>query len=210
MATQATDSPGRGLERSLISLAKLLVFPALYLFFAGFLYAYYYFASFGISLRNVDSSFNSYLVYSLSVFFQHPWITLLLLVLLGVLAVRFRQTSVQISFLLLLFPVLYNMAKSTGEGSAAALRNGTVGHRVRIVLKESAKYPADFVSLTQNGELILVTENDKQFYVLSQKYPSQPIPLLPFADVYEISKDNVVLTEIEIGTVQNLRIKNVQ
>src|SRR5262249_45365920 len=48
-------------------------------------------------------------------------------------------------------------------------------------LKESAKYPSDFVSLAQSGELILITETDKQFYVLSQKYPSQPIPLLPFA-----------------------------
>jgi hypothetical protein len=206
--TQVADSPGRSLERSLISLAKLLAFPALYLFFTGFLYAYYYFASFGISLRNVDSSFNSYLVYSLSVFFQHAFVTLLLLVFFGVLVVRFRRTSILLCFLLLLFPVLFMLARATGEGRAIALRNGTIGHRVRVLLKEPEKYSAGFVAIAQSNELILVTETEKQFYVMLQKYPQQPVHILPFASVYEISKDSIALAEIEVGTVKNLRVQN--
>jgi hypothetical protein len=64
----AKDAEGSGFWNAIARIRDVAFIAAVYLFFAGFIYRYYYLTSFGISPKFEDSALYSVLVYAYSVF----------------------------------------------------------------------------------------------------------------------------------------------
>jgi hypothetical protein len=88
----AKDTGNSGLWNAISRIRDVAFIAAVYLFFAGFIYRYYYLTSFGINPKFEDSALYSVLVYAYSVLddlferssFTHWWLSALAAVLLVV------------------------------------------------------------------------------------------------------------------------------
>lgn len=77
-------------------LRNVIFFIALYLYFIGWLYAYYVFSHFGISLDSVDIPFYYFFVYSYSVIIKNMlWIIgiLILIILINLIPSRWSASK---------------------------------------------------------------------------------------------------------------------
>jgi hypothetical protein len=207
---------GSSLERDdklsiLGKIVGLSLLPAVYLYFAGFVYVYYYFRHFSLSLQNAETPAYYFIVYSFSVFVAHKGIALLIVILLGfAIFLVYRKlalgAALLVAILIVLFPAIYGLSRQTGTERAELLRNGIGAKRIQVVIDEVATkaLPPEFLQANVSGDLIFLSETDDYLNVLLQKYPDEPD--LPRASVFKVPKDKVLLAKITIGEIKRAKL----
>lgn len=188
----------------LLSVIKNVVFlVAIYAYFVGWVYQYYFLRHFGVSLSIVDTSFQSFFVYSYSAL-ASPYgiavsgIALLTICLLTKFFPKMEYTIVVI--LIVLFPVLFVMARNEGESKSADVRIGGTARTIRFILNKEhyLLYPSDFLEANKTSNLRLVTETKDRFIVINQ--PRGEGGAVPYAKAYDVPRSAIVLAEITLPT----------
>lgn len=152
----------------LATLKEVTFFVAIYLYFTGFIYVYYFYDHFGIPVRAVDTPVYYFFVYSYNVvwnFGEIKWAALLArpsvwfwLITLFVLSLIFstfkRRRGVLTTVLLLpLFPLLSSLAYEAANIEARNLRLGITAKEITLVFKPTAeiKPPAKVLEPAPTG-----------------------------------------------------------
>jgi hypothetical protein len=189
---------------SLLSILKDLTFlMAIYLYFMGWIYAYYFFQHFGISLVSVDIPFYYFFVYSYTVISNISNNAVFIAV--GATIIYLFSTMylkkwnviwilAVVLIILLSFPAFFDLAKDTGEKKALELRRGNVNEIVFFFKKDTAKlYPQEFISANNKGELKLITQTKDLIYVFYQT----PGEALSHGLTYDISRTDILVAKIK-------------
>lgn len=203
-----TQRDGRWLT-ALAQLTQVLVIPAIYAYFVGYLFAYYYFKEFGLSPRLVGIDIYTYLIYSFTVFRRAWWLWCLLLIIMVVLAwSRWGWLRWAGAFALLLtFLPAHAVALEIGRTRAAELRNNLIGNRVELVFERDVRddYPEDLLLANSARRLILVARTESGIYALRQGFPEPSVKELPRGAVYWVPSEHLLLTKTTISGTVNLR-----
>jgi|GEM_PF-2336593 len=225
-----TDEGSKSTTFSLLAkVGELMSLPAAYLFFAGFLYAYYYFSELGLPTRLVEIPLPFYPVYAFSVFMENWVLVVAWILAVGLLALlatkRAPWATAGLLFLFLVaFPGSWWMARERGHRQAVLLRNGLEGRRVTFSFKQhahgepagskrEAKSASDapkrvteqLMEANAEGKLVLVAETTRAFYVLWQIYPDREVKELPRARLFMVPRDAVSGAEVKLDSVINVR-----
>lgn len=191
---------------SLLSILKDLTFLiAIYLYFMGWIYAYYFFQHFGISLVSIDIPFYYFFVYSYTVIsnisisnntvFLAVVATIIYLFITRYLKKWGAIWILAIILIILLsFPVFFGLAKETGEKKALELRRGNVDEIIFFFKKDTAKlYPQEFISANNKGELKLIAQTKDLIYVFYQT----PGEALSHGLTYEVLRADILVAKIK-------------
>jgi|ERR1043165_4861047 hypothetical protein len=155
MASSGSESKATLLSK----LRDVTFFVAVYLYFTGFVYIYYFYDHFGIPLRVVDTPVYYYFVYSYNIswnMWDIRWADLLaqksswgsltvILVLSAFLAVirRDKRKSILLfACLAALFPLLSSLAFAAANVEAKKLRLGQIAKEITFVFKEDSHLPS--------------------------------------------------------------------
>jgi hypothetical protein len=151
----ANGASGENKSTLLSVLKELTFFVAIYLYFMGFVYIYYFYDSFGIPLRSIDTPIYYFFVYSYNVLaglqdvtwgnvLKHkPLWTIAIAVLVGgvVLVFLYRgslRRVILFSILIILFPFLFYLARETAKEDALGIRTGVLAKEITLVFKKDA------------------------------------------------------------------------
>lgn len=123
------------------STRDLAAIIAIYLFFSGWLYIYYYYNRFGLSTKQLDIDFYSFIVYSLNVilYLLHYWYLTALAITISVLLIKIiKRNWVIYSICILLFVGMYY---SSVDAAIVSSGNDLTYHyshlkKIRFVLKK--------------------------------------------------------------------------
>lgn len=143
----------------LSSLKEVTFFVAVYLYFTGFVYIYYFYDHFGIPLRVVDTPVYYYFVYSYNIVWnleavrwthllmrQSTWMSLILILILtailSVLRRNNRKSILLFACLTALFPLLSSLAFETSNIEARRLRLGETAKEITFVFKGDSQLPS--------------------------------------------------------------------
>jgi hypothetical protein len=217
-----TQSSGPANKLSLDDLSHILVFIGIFLFFAGWIYLYYFYDYFGLSLSLLNPSYAEYVVHSYAVLTSYwclPLITCLALVFVYRIWLK-QYISISIFLAVMLFPSLYWLAKKVANDTAVNIRTGRNSLRkVSIVFNSDAGALAKGANIdsTSNGDAIfvqdvallkddtdtsqlyLLAQNEDYFFVLVQAaVPAEGPKALPLGRVYFIKKSSVLYSKITI------------
>jgi hypothetical protein len=101
--------------------------------------------------------------------------------------------------------VFYSISYRTGEERAAFLRHGIGAKRVNLVIDPQVEMslPQGFRDANSKGELVYLLENKEYISVLLQRIPDEPD--LPRGYVFQIPKENVLLTRVKIDVIRRLK-----
>jgi hypothetical protein len=213
---------------STLSVLKDLVLPvAVYLYFTGFLYTYYFYSGLGIPLNSVEIPFYYFFIYSYNVIAAELTTSLLLLfsALLTILVIRTRKHPDIGLFLVLsaLFPILTVLSRDAATTQIGLLRTGRNLQTIQLILKDvsirddellkndgsirdeeflKAKANAEqerreFLIANANDGLKLVVETTDRLYVLRQPFDERN-PEIPVGSLYGISKSDVLVANVSL------------
>lgn len=184
-------------------LRNLLLLAAIYLYFIGWVYVYYYFHHFGISLFSLDIPVYYFFAYSNSVIGNLPAIAVL--ALLALLAYRFRQflqkPYVVGPVVIILFPLFFVLARDTGISRAEQLR--IAGAKpISFILKEEVwkHYSEEFKKANDCGNLRLIYQTKDRYFVFVQ--PTSKEKVLPRASTYDVRADHILLATIKLENLE--------
>jgi hypothetical protein len=200
-ATESSGGQGSSTQPELFSVLKNVVFIfALYLYFAGWLHAYYFFQQFGISLSSVDIPVYYFFIYSYSVFLTFwGFVVLLFLITALTLAVKCRPRGAYLFVIafILLFPAIFYAARAAGTRDANEKRSG-YAKTVEFIFKKDAaeKLDTEFVELNAKGQLQLLTLTKDRYLVFHQ--PRGEGGAQPNATTYSIAASDVVLAKVDL------------
>ena len=139
----------------LTALKEVTFFVAIYLYFMGFIYIYYFYDSFGIPLRSIDTPIYYFFVYSYNVItgvqdvswtevVKHKplWTTVVLIILAcGVFALlrrnQFKRAGL-FAGLILLFPFIFYLSRETAKSDALGIRTGESAKEISFIFKKDA------------------------------------------------------------------------
>jgi hypothetical protein len=206
---------------SISDLRDLLIIAGVFLFFAGWIYIYYFYDYFGISLSLVSIDYATFIVYSFIVIISYHYLPLIGIIALIIVYRKWLKKNITLSIIiaLLLFPGLFLLAKSVANNNAMELRNSPNSMRqISFVFKEDAGFLAykfnndslpvknlfvetDLTILKGTGmpgQLYLLGQNVDYFFVLYQPQATPGIKELPFGGIYFINKNNVLYSKITI------------
>lgn len=180
----------------------VLMFAA-YLYLSGFVFAYYYYAYFGLPFSASDVPVYQMFVYAFNVFYWPSPISLTTVALLAAIITYgwFEKPPHWLdTLLLLLFAgftwMVFNGSATEAEHAARDARIGTTALvTVELVLKDDAqrayaRLPGWSPAIANNG-MRLLTQN-KEYYYLIYQASSSDLPVLPDLRVYSIRKDDVL------------------
>jgi hypothetical protein len=189
----------------LATLKKSVFFIAVYLYFIGWLYAYYIFDCFGISLNSVDIPFYFFIVYSFTVIALNKlWFILMLgcLFAMNFIKSSVTQKTILTLFLVVLFPVLFYLTYESAKKEAIQIRLGDA-KIISFIFSDNAvsHYPQEFINNNANENLMLFAQTKDYFYVFSQKRGDNRIPEIPRGNIYVIPKTNILLATIPMENV---------
>jgi hypothetical protein len=210
-----------GNKISIEDLSHILIFVGIFLFFAGWVYLYYFYDYFGLSLSLVSLNYTDYVVYSWTVFTSYYWTPLLisLLLIFGYRKWLNRYIFISIILAVLLFAALYMLAKSVARDKAIEIRSSrNTLRQISFVFNEDASllyHRSDLdsvarvnpdllpdISILRNlkdtTQLFLLGQNKEYFFVLYQQSSPSRINALPFGRVYFIRKDYLLYSKIII------------
>ena len=138
----------------LTALKEVTFFVAIYLYFTGFIYSYFFYEHFGIPLRVVDVPVYYIFVHSYNLIWNlweikwtaliakeslWGWLIVLYFVLLLASIRDWTRHLLYIVLLLLLFPCLYALARETALIEAGKIRRGEAVKQVTLVFKADAE-----------------------------------------------------------------------
>ncbi len=101
----------------------------------------------------------------------------------------------------LLLPAFFYSARNAAKGDAQSLREGSDAKPISFVFKpEEAKHLSSvFKDLNEKGQLWLLTQTADQYYVFYQ--PQSEEKELPYATMYEISRSDISLVQVELQNI---------
>lgn len=194
---------------------------AVFLYWMGWVYIYYFLDGFGLSTKAVDVDLYNILIYSSNVFiyiFQNQKLILFVLLIIAITSVFFKGFDVLLGklFLILiiaLFPLTFYMAKSAADHIASYTKENPAGLRSitftfkDIKVSEKKEHQATeplimyndtlqmrTLSQNKNGSFRLLVANKDEYYVLLYNtYYNKKFP-----NIYVIKKDM-----IEFATISN-------
>lgn len=136
------------------TLKEAAFFAAVYLYFAGYVYIYYYYNSFGISLNALDIPIYYFFVYAFNVFVSlkrwgvwryalgAQWAVILVIGILSVVTMivlrKWKLRVLVVALLILLFPMTFSFALKAGESDAANVRGGNYVRPITLAFKDEA------------------------------------------------------------------------
>jgi len=206
---------------SLGDVRDILIIVGIFLFFTGWVYIYFFYNYFGLSISLVNISYADYLVYSYNVLTSYFGAPLLVLVLLTFAYRKWliKFISMTIFLAVLLFPALYLLAKQVANKNAFEIRSfrQTMRH-ISFVFKEDADFLAykfNNDSLPRSNKIVkadldilkdttipsrlyLLGQNQEYFFVLFQDPGSSQIKGIPFGNVYFINKTYVLYSKVTL------------
>src|SRR4249920_1497477 len=102
---------------SLGDLRDLLIIVGIFLFFTGWVYNYYFYDYFGLSLSQVHTDYSTFLVYSFLVIISNHYLPLAGIIILFLVYMQWLRHYMKITVIcaLILFPGLYLLAKSVAN-----------------------------------------------------------------------------------------------
>jgi Ca2+/Na+ antiporter len=190
-------------NNSLLSflIGQIFFILAVYLYFVGWVFNYYYLTHFSIPFIASDIPFYYFFIYSYSV--MSDWYTLIIMIASIITIYFFMEVYVKrwlcIIILLCLFPILFYMAREKGLDEAKSVRMGAA-QRITFFFKvdHSKSYPPQFVKANTDGKLRIITQTKDRFYVLYQPKPGDEEKEISYGSVYDIPMTDVFLTLVEI------------
>lgn len=145
----------------LTTLKEAAFFVAIYLYFTGFVYIYYFYEHFGISLNSIEVPFYYFFVYSYNVItsldegavwgyaLRSLWVVVLVFAALAFVLVKVMRERKWLALLfcslVFLFPALFSFAWKSADLAANEVRNGRHVKVVTLVFKKEAleTYPKE-------------------------------------------------------------------
>lgn len=201
------EKPASGSEkrRVLPALRDVTLVATIYLFFAGFVFRYFYFRLLGISPSEIELSLNALLVLAFNVFLNVVWLPVAVVAALAVLSVPKVRALVDVAFVPLLalvviggFYVLYFGARDTAARVAGIVRDGYGLPPLALKLRDGTRYDRDFLAAVSDAgntglKAYLVEQNASTYFVLLKRVPpdaARPDRLyaVPKADVLFVSE----------------------
>ena len=149
-----SDADPKSKNPFLTALKEVTFFVAIYLYFTGFIYSYFFYEHFGIPLRVVDVPVYYIFVHSYNLIWNlweirwtaliakeslWGWLILSYFVLLLASIRKWTRHFLYIVLLLLLFPFLYSLARETALIEAGKIRRGEAVKQVTLVFKADAE-----------------------------------------------------------------------
>jgi hypothetical protein len=213
----------------LSTVRDLLIVIAIYLYFIAWIYLHTYYSHFGVATESLRLDYSSYLIFSYNVLLSKYFLTLVIIsgavVTAGFILTRFllrsasfhkkRQykkilNSLLMLLMVVLFPVLYRMAKSSAIDDYARDRT-SIGSRRRIEFffrpdaalhntPDSSSYHIQFLLRDRGRTLRLLGETDEHYIVLHQKPYDTLVQSHPEGSVYYVSKKDVLLSRIVLSS----------
>ena len=201
------------------NIRDILLVVGIYLFFSGWVYVYYFYEYFGLSISGVKIDYTSYLVYSFVVLTSFYYLPLILLVSLILIYYYWLKKSLLILIIitLLVFPALYLLSRTVAVKDAENIRRDTnVKREIEFVFRDESgllsnesadslasknsltKYDLPSIKYPGKNQMHLLGENDNYFFVLNQPPVSKNTKVLSIGSVYFIDKKDVLLTKITI------------
>jgi hypothetical protein len=103
--------------------------------------------------------------------------------------------------LLITIPIVFVVAKGTGDDLAVQMRMGRYVKPIKFFFKDGAatRYPEDFVRSNEKEALKLLIETTHSFYVLDQSIGEEKE--LPSGFTYAVSKDDIDLARVWLVNV---------
>lgn len=143
----------------LSSLKEVTFFVAVYLYFAGFVYSYYFYDNFGIPLRVIDTPVYYYFVFSYNISWnlgrvrwaellmqQSTWTSMIVILIFstGLMVLRRdrRKSILLFALLITLFPLLSALALEAANIEAKRLRLGETAKEITFVFNEGSHLPS--------------------------------------------------------------------
>ncbi len=156
---------------------------AIYLYFTGWIYVYYLYCYFGISLNVVEIPVYDFFIYSSSVLMN--WHTLIVLVP-AVLAIYFFNIHYAVKWapvliLIILFPALFFLSKHYAQTEALMIRKGTSSKKIITLFFKTDvahDFPEGFQYANKNRALKLLTQTKDMYIVFFQPPYKQKLKLL--------------------------------
>jgi hypothetical protein len=179
------ETPSSSGADFLKSFRDLSFIIAIYLYFAGWIYLYFYYNYFGLSIRQVDMEFYSFLIYSVDVLYYlvAHWLITSLVIICSVLLVHFiKHTWIIYIVCVLLFSLLYYCSIQAARTDAKAdfCYHGSRLKNIYFVLKDESDSTkksaakaggglinADIASLNQQYKLRLLLESKDDYFVIA-------------------------------------------
>jgi hypothetical protein len=194
----------------LAAIRDILFVVAIYAYFTGWVYAYGLYSHFGLSLNAVEIPVYHFFVYSYFMLPDASWYTTIAVTVVGIMLVvagpplhrwattRPRVAWLGIVLLIIALPGLFWAAGQQARNAAIRIRTGEGGSTIRLVLTKDAecRVPAAVRQHNTAGDLRILTETKDRYYVFFQ--PTGEAEELPYAEVYSIAKDQIVLTDIGV------------
>jgi len=199
----------------LSTVRDFIMIVAIYLYFTGWIFVYYQFREFGISLPSVDIPVYYFFLYSYTVISENLLWFILPLALLLALAHTSNKIAKILGIVIIsagFFPVCFYLAKKSGEGESLRLRSGDAKN-ITLIFKESALASLSDKSLKLHDleylldenfqkPLKLLTQTNQSYFVFFQPPPDSGSSLLPRCYVYEINKSDIYLSRIKLPNVK--------
>lgn len=214
----AADGDSKPTGGNPLAFARDIAFvAAVYLFFAGFWYQYYWYQALGIPLHAIDVPINQLLVFAYYTFAANAfWAVVLGVVVTIAVAVApiaravrkpwvaALQRAFVAAVLIGMFPLLFAWSKSATYAAINSNVEGHVGAIDRFVFKQGSEKLYSSRLLDANGSaslaLVIVAEDDADYYVL--KIPPRPADesngcssYIPHTFVFTVRKADVLSVE---------------
>jgi hypothetical protein len=204
--------------KGLLTILKdLAILVSVYLYFTGWVYHYYLFTHFGVSLSSLDIPIYYFFIYSQPVIYENKiWyifatvIFILILLLSKYVAKRITKDSTEakkkelelskwgiISLLVFLLPLSFHLARRTAITRALSMRNG-YAQKISFIFKQDAngKYPEEFINANGSGKLRLLNQTKDRFFVFYQ--PKSEEPEMPYGYSYVVFDTDISTAKIEM------------
>jgi hypothetical protein len=179
----------------------IIAIATAYLYFTGFIYSYFFFDRFGVSLESLDLSSQYYLVHSYSVL-GTAWGTVvggLLVVIIYLCALGKLKQWVLIATLLGTFPILFQLSYRTAVSASEDLRRRPV---IEIQLRFKSGETAETQPALSNKDLAvtpigkqdhlwLLFESKDRLLVFAQPVDAKMPGALLRAEVYTVSRSDI-------------------
>lgn len=203
-------------KKMLTVLRDVTFFIAVYLYFAGWLYAYYYFGAFGLSLRVLDQPLYTVFIYAFTVAAEGLWFLLALSIIMIILElfvrryegrIRFLRPFAVCVFLVFMFAVVYLLSRRAANIRVDDARRGYGIRSIVLYLPEkryglvaadtaqdtaASRWPELLHQLNEQRQLRLLSQTSDEYILLYQA--EDTLPTLPRAKVFVVPKESVVLT----------------
>jgi hypothetical protein len=159
-----------------LAATQLPLIVAVYLYFTGWSYEYFYFGRFHVTFQASGIPFYSVFMYAFSAFLGGPTQALafvgLTIAVLGLALVRTRLSSnaqivVTVATIVALFPLLQSLTKrAADEVIEERFRTDGFAH-VRLFFRQGVGIPPIVLQENESGHLRLLSETDDGIYVFT-------------------------------------------